>query len=329
MSERYFYGPVFCIALLSILNFCGCAAVKKGMDTLNRGIDTVTTGVLDAAFSPLHLLTQGTAFSETRAKNQVYTANGRIKEWKEISRSQNIDKIFGFINENPELAIKWIPEQELIVKTTILKVRKAKEKYSAFLKEIGPFLTFKSLYESIGHSQANDDVVKLVDFVRNNRKQIFVSSLNMQPVRNHIKRVCKESGYSDKRFAYLTEIVGEIWREEEKPRFDQAKRENTLEAYDNYLREYPNGKYVSQIRRLREYPVFKRAERENTLEAYHRYLSEYPKGEYAAQAKKLAETPVYEQSRKKDTIKGYTDYLREYPNGKYAVQVSGRLNQLT
>ncbi|RLC11311.1 MAG: hypothetical protein DRI57_19140 [Deltaproteobacteria bacterium] len=209
-------------------------------------------------------------------------------------------------------------------------------KFYEFFRKENFFHTYKTMEIKdqqkgmlrLRHSQANDDVLKLVDFVKNNRKDVFVNTLNTRPVRNYIKRVYKASAYSNKRFEYLTEIMNEVRREQEKPGFDQAKRENTLEAYNHYLKEYPNGKYASQIKRLREYPVFKRAERENTLEACNSYLREYPNGEYVAQVKKMAERPAYEQIRKEDAIEGYANYLREYPNGKYEVQVSRRLDEL-
>ncbi|MCI4648290.1 caspase family protein, partial [Phaeodactylibacter sp.] len=72
-----------------------------------------------------------------------------------------------------------------------------------------------------------------------------------------------------------------------------AKATDTIFAYFNYNREYPNGKYradaLAAIRRLEEEAHWQRAQQADTLSAYFEFLNRFPDGAFAAQAKKRQE----------------------------------------
>ena len=63
------------------------------------------------------------------------------------------------------------------------------------------------------------------------------------------------------------------------------KEENTLEAYDAYLKEYPQGKYILQALEAKESLQFNEARRLDTIQAFDRYLKIFPNGVYLKEAR--------------------------------------------
>jgi len=69
----------------------------------------------------------------------------------------------------------------------------------------------------------------------------------------------------------------------------QAERQDSVAAYEAYLRDYPAGVHAPEARTrladLREQQEWDRALRFNTPEAFQRYLSRYPSGRFAQAAR--------------------------------------------
>lgn len=115
-----------------------------------------------------------------------------------------------------------------------------------------------------------------------------------------------------------------LWELWEKPAFEKAKKTDTVESYDAYLREYPNGAYVAETKSLREKVYFDNAKLSNTNANYNTYLKEYPNGAYVAEAKslrELREKVSFDNAKLSKTVAGYDEYLKEYPNGTYVAEV--------
>ena len=78
--------------------------------------------------------------------------------------------------------------------------------------------------------------------------------------------------------------------------YERAKGRGTAAGYGEYLREYPNGRYVAEARRQQEAAerreddaAFGRARSAGTAAAYGEYLSRYASGRHAAEARRLRE----------------------------------------
>ncbi len=156
------------------------------------------------------------------------------------------------------------------------------------------------------------------------------------------------------------EVEQELW--------DSIKDANSSEALNEYLKVYPNGRFVAQAKVLLakfrkdtssrndplagkpasnkpedpETTLWRAVENGNDADDYQAYLSQYPKGKYAALAKgritKLKEQ-ITQEARKKEENQwqaaennpgenAYQDYLVAYPNGHYALLARNRLKKL-
>ena len=144
------------------------------------------------------------------------------------------------------------------------------------------------------------------------------------------------------------EREGRAVRARDDAAFAEARRSDTVSAYEGYLRAYPSGAHVSEARRLRAAAVrerddaaFAAARRTNTVSAYDGYLRAWPSGAHVSEARRLRAAAVRERDRREartrddtafaaarrsDTIWVYADYLQAWPSGAH---VSEALRFLT
>ncbi len=66
-----------------------------------------------------------------------------------------------------------------------------------------------------------------------------------------------------------------------------------------------------------ERKAFRKAARADTVEAYREYLAEYPEGDFSERAEKRIEELIFRKAVAARSIKDMRDYLEEYPDSKY------------
>lgn len=124
---------------------------------------------------------------------------------------------------------------------------------------------------------------------------------------------------------------GDFWR--------LITRRDTRSDYEDYLTEYPKGKYVTdatnridkfkqnELARLKDLERAKwlESQSEDSRDAYNGYLNSYPNGEFAAEARSGIKTldtknerARWGQTQTLGSKDAYQSYLSLYPNGEYA-----------
>ena len=124
---------------------------------------------------------------------------------------------------------------------------------------------------------------------------------------------------------------------------------NTRSYYEDYLREYPRGKYVAEAntriegfkqaeaQRLKDIERSKWRDAQNlsTTEAYNSYLTAYPKGEFTADARSgikalegKVEQAKWQDAQNANTKESYNSYLTAYPNGKFVPDARSGINAI-
>ena len=83
--------------------------------------------------------------------------------------------------------------------------------------------------------------------------------------------------------------------------WESARRADTLEAYQQFLRSFPDGEFASQaqarVRELQELADWQKAMQTDTADGYQQFLNRYPQGRMADEARirlgnfALAQTP--------------------------------------
>jgi len=103
--------------------------------------------------------------------------------------------------------------------------------------------------------------------------------------------------------------------------FKQAQQENTVEAYNNFLKDYENSSFAIEAKELREKAIYKRTIMYDTIEKYDNYMKEYPNGRFIKEIKTAREKRLYNKCKQSMYVKYCDDYLLEYVNGSYETEV--------
>ncbi len=107
---------------------------------------------------------------------------------------------------------------------------------------------------------------------------------------------------------------------------------NTPQAYQDYLRQFPNGIYVAEANArieaaatTRENETWQTAQGNNTIEDYQAYLDNYPSGAYSTEAQQRIDElqsaqqddEDWEAAQAQNTPEACRDYLNKWPNGRH------------
>jgi len=113
--------------------------------------------------------------------------------------------------------------------------------------------------------------------------------------------------------------------------WEQAKNDNTLESYERYLDENPDGKFVDAANDkvdffLTDLANWELAVKENTIISYKKYMDENPDGLNIDSAKHKikgfeadiqADSDAWEKAQSKESFWSYNDYITWFPSGNY------------
>jgi TonB family protein len=74
--------------------------------------------------------------------------------------------------------------------------------------------------------------------------------------------------------------------------------------------------------------LYSRAVNGNNLSAAQQYLREYPQGRYRAEVLRASDELAYRNALSENTVSAFDDYLNNYPDGKFASEARNRKNKV-
>ncbi|MBX2798207.1 MAG: hypothetical protein KTR31_11070 [Myxococcales bacterium] len=119
--------------------------------------------------------------------------------------------------------------------------------------------------------------------------------------------------------------------------FVTAQSEDTVEAYEAYLADNPDGRWVQEANDRLEVLLLEKAKADKTLASYDAYLERFPEGALRDNALEQREEFLFRDAKTKNTLEAWKGFLEEYPKAKKRhrnfatrmVQVHGYLPNLT
>jgi outer membrane protein assembly factor BamD (BamD/ComL family) len=112
----------------------------------------------------------------------------------------------------------------------------------------------------------------------------------------------------------------------EKSSWEKAKKDNTMAAYENYMKKYPKSSFEREaIRRL----AFLRAAEKNTIKAYDKFLKLHSKSkDLADEARARIEKFHFEEAIKQGSVSSYEKFLKRHPHGNFSGKINQELEEL-
>jgi len=108
----------------------------------------------------------------------------------------------------------------------------------------------------------------------------------------------------------------------EKQEFDKAVARNSEEAYRDFLGKYPYGALAREMRNMLsalETATWRQAEAENSVEALDNYIKRFSQGKYIREAltkkSQLLDQEAWEKASQANKFESYGEYIKSYPKG--------------
>lgn len=98
--------------------------------------------------------------------------------------------------------------------------------------------------------------------------------------------------------------------------WSSACTEHTVESYQNYINEYPEGEFISLARYGIEDVYWKKCNQSRLEGDVVYYLDYYQAGRYVKEAEELKELIIYRDAMKRNTLDAYMHYLIPYGDGR-------------
>ena len=102
--------------------------------------------------------------------------------------------------------------------------------------------------------------------------------------------------------------------------FEQAVENNTIEAYDNFIEQNPNGKDVKEAIQRRNALAYQQTKEANTLDSYRTFLDKYPDAADVPDAWQQIYALALREAQAAGSEDAIQQYLSTYPESPYAQQ---------
>jgi len=97
--------------------------------------------------------------------------------------------------------------------------------------------------------------------------------------------------------------------------FDKAQQAHTIEAYEQYLKENPDGARTLEATLALEDLYLEKARKDGTLEGYDAYVERFPKGKHLEKVMTERKQFLFDWAAEKDTPEAWQKFLDEYKKG--------------
>jgi hypothetical protein len=115
--------------------------------------------------------------------------------------------------------------------------------------------------------------------------------------------------------------------------FEKAKKEDSVESYEEFLSKHPVSEYSTQATSRLEELIWGNLKTANRFQLndqllivlYESYVSRFPAGRYAREAKSKIEEIYYKQALNHDSVQGYKDFINKFSASDSLPQIRRRL----
>lgn len=105
-------------------------------------------------------------------------------------------------------------------------------------------------------------------------------------------------------------------------RWTEAQQLNTIEAYEQFLRDVPDSRYRTEAKSRIENLTWQQTQQANTIEAYNRFLQAYPQSLKREDALRRREDLDWKHTTEVNSLDAYKLFLQKYPKGPHASEAS-------
>lgn len=102
--------------------------------------------------------------------------------------------------------------------------------------------------------------------------------------------------------------------------FEQAVEQNTIEAYENFIGQHPDGKDKKEAVQRRNALAYQQTKQTNTLESYRAFIDKYPESADVPDARQQIYALALREAQAVGTDEAIQQYMSTYPESPFAQQ---------
>jgi hypothetical protein len=110
--------------------------------------------------------------------------------------------------------------------------------------------------------------------------------------------------------------------------FEKAKKENTVQAFEEFVLKYPDSEFAASAKAKIDSLQYEAVISENNLESYREFIQSHPDHPLALDAKQRMEPLVFEEAKNKGTAYALESFLAEYPDNSKRDSLIGVIEKL-
>ncbi len=119
----------------------------------------------------------------------------------------------------------------------------------------------------------------------------------------------------------------------EKINYEKACQKGTIEAYNEYLKMYPRGKYVQEINnRISDYDLWEKAKSANTIDSYNEYINNSKYKSYVNQANEaiaeLQSVSIWQTVKNSDKEEDVESFMQKFPRSSCIEAAKKRIHEI-
>lgn len=125
-----------------------------------------------------------------------------------------------------------------------------------------------------------------------------------------------------------SEFSLEAIRKVEELEWNRSKRKDTIDSYESFFKKYPDSRFTSYAKDRIVELKWDRTKQQDSIKAYQSFLNEYPASKYEQQAKETLEELEWKATQESKTIEAYEKFLKKHPSSRFASQAASSLNSM-
>jgi hypothetical protein len=110
--------------------------------------------------------------------------------------------------------------------------------------------------------------------------------------------------------------------------FYEAKRINTVGAFDLFLMKYPNSKQNYDAIELRDKRAFDKAKEINSIISFKEFVENYPNSKLINEAKSILHYLAFENAKILNHVSSFESFISEYPNATQIGEAKSKIEEL-
>jgi len=120
-----------------------------------------------------------------------------------------------------------------------------------------------------------------------------------------------------KRLLYYFSIISLLGCTSQEKQWENVSKINTIIAYENYLTQFPTGKYTLKAKENIENLIFDSVIKINSTVALNDFLKKFPESKHLSDVNKYIENLEWEKRKLSPSIDTLQSYIDKFPDSKY------------